>query len=559
MAISEVEIRPGKEIETVTENVLNFGVTSLPCKVTIPIHVIPRKGNTDGQRLQIQPVFDDIMAGVRVLAEILPHEIVCSARPTREELILSLSGNWDKALSGALQFKPLEQSIFIVHPTQLAFEFWEAPKVLIGRYNPALDQATYDPIDWVALGPLRPGGECRERLLVKLEGQVPGSKVDIQAKTENLKLPDGVICTANADIGGILQRDTFIEIAVSASDDAEVREGAQFTGDLLLASSVPGLSFSQARIPLKVFGPKAEMVANWRSRTRSYYAKVRYNWKLIGLFVVLPVAILGLIASVGYMRYKTYMSRFVPPEGWLIVLESPTENKVENTDLKELSEDLKKDVLVVGSGADCDIRLPHKSVEKEHAIIRSGKEGTPTPVYIAPQTLSNVKVNDYILEEEIMLQDRDIVTIGAFQFLYSNSHLKQVVVHFKNGSVKQGVPFTWNIEDDGFVLRVEGRDAEQMPLHVPFRELKGVFFVKDFDREIARKMKLSVIYAKKDHIKVKFRDGETIEGYTMQKYDATSPRFFMTPKVEPGKYENNLCILVERASTKRIKVLGEST
>ena len=156
-----------------------------------------------------------------------------------------------------------------------------------------------------------------------------------------------------------------------------------------------------------------------------------------------------------------------------------------------------------------------------------------------------------------MLSDRDIIDIGAFQFLYSNSHLKQVVVHYKDGDVKYGVPLTWNIEEPGFVLRPSGDASDELQIYIPFKELKAVFFVKDFDKEIARKIKLSVIYAQKDHVLIKCRDGEKIDGYTMKAYDPKAARFFVVPKAKEDEEENNnICILVERRFTKKIKVLG---
>ncbi|MBI4832994.1 MAG: FHA domain-containing protein, partial [Candidatus Lindowbacteria bacterium] len=235
------------------------------------------------------------------------------------------------------------------------------------------------------------------------------------------------------------------------------------------------------------------------------------------------------------------------------------ETSVDNVDLKELSEKLKKANLAIGRDGGCEIPISHDSVEKRHAEIRSGREGTPTPVYIKPVGLSDVKVNNFSIDEEVKLNDRDMIRIGAFEFVYSNSHLKQVVVHYKDGEVKYGVPLTWNIEEDGFLLRPEKEAAGDLQLFIPFKDLKAVFFVKHFDKEIARKMKLSSIYAKRDHIRVDFLDGERFEGYTMQDYNEQSPRFFVAPKVEPGKEENTICALVERQFAKKIEVLGKQT
>ena len=170
--------------------------------------------------------------------------------------------------------------------------------------------------------------------------------------------------------------------------------------------------------------------------------------------------------------------------------------------------------------------------------------------------LSDVKVNKTIIDEEVVLNDRDVIEIGTFQFMYSNSHLKQVVVHYRDGDVKHGVPLTWNIEEKGFVLRPEDESAMEPQAYISFRDLKAVFFVKDFDKEIARKMNFSRIFAEKDHVIVDFQDGEKMEGYTVKGYSPKATRFFMVPKADTGKEENNICVLVERGATRKITVLN---
>jgi len=116
---------------------------------------------------------------------------------------------------------------------------------------------------------------------------------------------------------------------------------------------------------------------------------------------------------------------------------------------------------------------------------------------------------------------------------------------------------TWNIEEEGFLFRPEGRGAADLQVFIPFKDLKAVFFVKDFDKELARKIKRADIYAKKDRIAVTFRDGERIEGFTMRKFDPKAPRFLMVPKEEPDKEENNICVLVERKFTTEVTLVDK--
>ena len=43
----------------------------------------------------------------------------------------------------------------------------------------------------------------------------------------------------------------------------------------------------------------------------------------------------------------------------------------------------------------------------------------------------------------------------------------------------------------------------------------------------------------------------------MKEYDPKAPRFLLVPKEEPGKETSNICILIERKATKKIKVRKE--
>jgi hypothetical protein len=543
--ISEAGIRPLVKLNG--DNRVNLGNACLPAQVKIPLSVYPLRGMPEGKAIAIEVILTDIMAGTRLLTEVRPSKITCGSEPMKIEIELSLKGTWDQDIIGALVFKPLERAIFIVTPSQISFRLNRPPRLLVGRYSPALDH-NYDPIDWLALGPLEPGGVCGEKLALQLEGSVPIEDLDIRALTD-IDLPDGVRCDTEVMLGGLLEQKAYISVTAKAEEDAPLLDNTEFTGNLVLLSPSIPLLFLQESIPLKIFTPKTEITSTLRER--SYWAVMREHWKLIGLAVLVLVAIILLIQLLRYLRRK----RLVLLEGWLVVLEKPTGFEIENIQLKELSEKKQKSTLILGSHPSSDIVLDHESIDKRHARLRSGKAGAPTPVYISGLALSDVKVNKTFIDKEVVLNDRDTVEIGAFQFLYSNSHLKQVVVHYKDGDIMHGVPLTWNIEEKGFVLGPADRSAKEIQAYIPFRDLKAVFFVKDFDKEIARKMKHSRIFAEKDHVIVNFQDGEKIEGYTVKSYDPKSRRFFIVPKPESGEEENNICILVERGATKEVSVL----
>jgi hypothetical protein len=564
--ISEARIYPGPGLQVDENNTINLGSALLPIKLSIPLLIHPLRGNLEGRRIKVEPILTNIGKETQLITDATPSEIECAATPKEVQITLSIDGFWDKTLNGALWFEPIGSSIFIIHPSQLQFMFDEPPKlkVHIGYYKPALGDYSWDPIDWLALGPLEPGGTVKETLALKVDGSLPPKGLDIEV-TPAIELPSGVTCTASANVrlSRFVGQEAHVSVVVEAGEDAHLPKGKMWDGNLVLSCPTASLLFSRNPVPLRVFSEKLEVGGTWRDRIRSYYRELHLgewlgeNWKWLGLVIGALSLFVGLLFGVVYRRWKAYMDKFVPAEGWLIVLEQPDGSKVENIDLRVLSEKLKKSRLSVGSAPSSDIHIPHESVDKRHAEIRSGREGMPTPVYIRGLELSDVKVNNFVEDEEVKLQDRDIIDIGAYQFIYSNSHLKQVVVHYKDGDVRYGIPLTWNIEEEGFLLRPEGKGSAELQIYIPFRDLKSVFFVKDFDKEIARRMKFSSIYAQKDHIIIEFRDGEKIDGYTVRDYDPKASRFFMVPKVEVEKEENNICILVERRFTKKIKVLGK--
>ena len=561
LAISEAEILPGAGLDLTEDGVLALGRAFLPIEIKIPLILRPLKGDTEGKKIRVEPILTDVEARARLDVHVTPAEIIFDKSPKQIDLTLTISGvsDWDETISGSLMFKPVESAIFLVNPAQLEFRFDQLPKVFIGRYSPSLNHE-YDPIGWIALGPLRPGGRCTEKLAIMVEGATSAEEIDFEVNYD-LDLPSGVDFSTEVSMPGLFSDLAHISLVVTADKDASIGEGVQFTGNLTLTSRGKGVRFSQSAIPLKVFSEKAEKYGKPRTRDRDEgnSAKVernwKLNWKLTGLIISTSTLFLFLLATARSSILKSYRSRFVPLSGWLVTLESPGDSDFDNIDLETFSKGDRKSKLLIGSDEACDIYLPHSSVDKSHAQLRSGRMGTPPPVYLRYLGVNNVKVNNLTINKEMTLQDRDIIDIGEYQFLYSNSQMKQVVVHYKDGDVRYGVLLSWNIEESGFLLQPEGRDAEEMGIHIYFKDLKGVFFVKHFDKEIARKIKHSKMFVEKDHLIITFSDGEKIEGYTVGDYDPNSPRFLFVPKEEPGKEQNNVCILVERQFTTKIDII----
>jgi len=561
-SISVAEVLPGPGLSVDENDTILLGSAWLPTKLKIPLQIRRLRGALEGQALAVKPILDGLATTKQLLAEVKPSEIACGPMQTTAEIMLSISGIWDKGISGALLFEPAGDSIVMVHPPQLRFKFDKPPKITIGRYSPELGgkdgNGGISP-DWLSLGSLWPGEAPIEKtLILELDGSDPPPGLKILA-VPDIGLPEGVTCTAEVDLQGLFRLSKgAVTVTVKADETADLPRETQYTGNLKLTSPNFSLVFSQGGlIPLKVFTAR-HTDAPPRGVNRPPPSNP------IDLPVEQIAAAIGAVALLVFLVFllrawliRRYLKKFVPMEGWLVVLEHPENSEAKNTDMGAFSNQQKKDTLVIGSDPASDIHLDHKSVDKRHAEIQSGREGTPVPIYIKYLGVNDVKVNGFLIDREVKLEDRDIIDIGQFQFLYSNSHLKQVVVHYRNGDVRYGVPLTWAIEEEGFMLRPEGEGAEDLQVYVRFEKLKGVFFVKDFDKEIARKIKHSSMFAEKDHVLIEFTDGEKLEGCTIKDYDPKALRFFVVPKAEPGKEETNTCILVERQFFKSIKVLGK--
>jgi len=534
--ISEVQIQADHGLRD--GSLLELGAARLPLKTSIPLTLKPVRGKPAGKKIKIESILTDDPLNSRISLEIRPEEIIIPEKQTTMNLDVTIDGEWQENIRGVLNFTPPEGSLLIIHPAYFLFRAKKPIRLIIGKFNPETGGYDWNKPFSLSLGPFAKPGEVKEEKFgLMLDGLIPPQNLNIRA-IPNIKLPMGVQCQAEINIDELLEKGiTEALVKVISTEDAKL-QNHEWTGELTFRSPNPELVLPEHPIGLQV---------------RSVVIKEKpqfLKWILIPLFSVL---VTGLVAGGKILLDK----RFIPAEGSLQVLEAPQNLKIEYIDLKQISTRSKKRKLILGNDKSADIKIPHKSIEKHHAQIRIGRQVGVTSLRLKSLGTGNIYVNNVPLKEEVRLLDRDIVQVGDFQLLYSNSTLKQVVVHYKDGDVKYGIPLSWNIEEKGVLLQPE-KEAGGAPMFIPFRDLKAVFFVKHFDKEIARKMKFSNIFAKKDYVKVSFKDGERIKGYTIKDYNPQAPRFFLVPETVAGKEENNICILVERRFAKKIVVLKKT-
>jgi hypothetical protein len=124
----------------------------------------------------------------------------------------------------------------------------------------------------------------------------------------------------------------------------------------------------------------------------------------------------------------------------------------------------------------------------------------------------------------------------------------KIVVRYQDGRVMKGITSDFMPNKDIFhILPVDAQPHEK-PLPVPVRELKAVFFVKNFAgdpqyQDVKEFNPNKPVTGKK--IKVVFKDGELLIG-TTQGYQPGRPGFFVIP-IDPGS-NSDRCFVVSSAT-----------
>jgi hypothetical protein len=124
----------------------------------------------------------------------------------------------------------------------------------------------------------------------------------------------------------------------------------------------------------------------------------------------------------------------------------------------------------------------------------------------------------------------------------------KIVVRYKDGRLMKGITGDFMPNKDLFHLVPLDASAGAKPLDVPVRELKAVFFVKDYAGNSAYQEKKEFEPARPvpgRKIKVVFTDSEVILG-TTQGYQADRPGFFIIP-ADPQS-NNDRCFVLSAAT-----------
>jgi len=132
--------------------------------------------------------------------------------------------------------------------------------------------------------------------------------------------------------------------------------------------------------------------------------------------------------------------------------------------------------------------------------------------------------------------------------------MNKVVARFADGKMLKGATRDFVISKETFHLEVQDTPLNSKPVLVQIRELKALFFVKDFAGQPHHKPSQEFDSARPvvgRKIKVIFKDGEVLVG-TTNAYQAGRPAFFMVPADQDSNTQR--CLVIADA-TKEISLL----
>jgi len=136
---------------------------------------------------------------------------------------------------------------------------------------------------------------------------------------------------------------------------------------------------------------------------------------------------------------------------------------------------------------------------------------------------------------------------------HKSTYKKVVVRRLDHGLMKGFVDSTSYLGPNGIRML----DREGRTLTIPLHEIKGVFFVKDFDgnaQRSERKLFQSRPRLAGLWVRVLFKDKEVLEGLLPSNLMELSPEGFLVTPAD--LYSNNLRIFVPRTALSEVTVLG---
>jgi Family of unknown function (DUF6982) len=130
----------------------------------------------------------------------------------------------------------------------------------------------------------------------------------------------------------------------------------------------------------------------------------------------------------------------------------------------------------------------------------------------------------------------------------------KVVVRYADGKVIKGYTQDFFPNKDRFHLQPHEKSPDQNTRLVLLKDLKAIFFVKDFDGDSAYDERRQFGEGDKPQgrkMEILFKDGEKLVGSTLG-YEPSRPGFFIQPV---DGQSNNMRVLVVQAYVDKVRIL----
>jgi hypothetical protein len=515
---------------------LDLGTISGP-KATIPVSLafFPARGDASGQEIQLgfKAIYQENPSW-KTLLEAKPSGITCSKKPWTTSLSIQVDSLQEGTIVGTLELKPLPGHVLFIDPPEIP--------VTVTMRQPEIKVEKRERLKF---GPIFPGAGHSEKKTITLTSNTEIEPDDIRV-TPSIALPDEMSLDAKVQK---LDSTLVLQIDVATREEIKTDHSLRFEGTVTLSGARYPINFSddEIEVTIEVAPPPAQsgLIENIFSRM---------NARVIGVILGIPLAI-----AVGFLVFRYIRSRPASAlEGKLLLInlngQSRTTTKVTAVSLNSLGKSLRRDSVTIGSAKDAGFTLPHKSVDPYHCEIYVKMDKGTKRIFIGPAGKSKLIVNLQQVDGPVPLSDRDLLEIGAYTFRFENPHpFKQLVVKYLDGRILKGTPASWDIDSDGFnILPRDALPGSNEEIYISFADLKAVYFVRDFDGQIGRKLVSPATQIHGLHMLITFHDNEKIEGYTSESYSPESPRFYFFPADQSG---NTISLLVEREHLKDIQVL----
>ncbi len=501
---------------------------------TVSLAFFPARGNPSGQVItaSIDARFRENPSW-RTLMEIRPTAFNCSDKPWTKVFSINVDSMEEGTIVGTVKLEPLPGHVLFIDPAEI-------PVTLTIR-QPHVQVMQRGSLEF---GPIDPKRKFQETQSITLVPNEAAADNVIRAESD-VALPDGM--TMEIEVQG---EGESRDLVVTVSTDERFRASRSMTidGSIRLSGvkGVDAFSSNLVDVRIRVAPPQGK---------RGFIPGLFSRFKgLLWPTVIALVALSAGAAGYWWLNLRPHSEL----EGKLILLHFKSKthdsSRIVKVNLNSVGRMLRRDCITLGSSREAGVTLPHKSVAPHHCQFFAKMETGKKRIFVAPVGKSAVIVNLQKITSAVALGDRDLIEIGAYTFRFENPHpFKQIVVKYLDGRILKGTPSTWDIESDGFgLLPRDALPGSSEEIFVPFADLKAVYFVRDFDGQLGKKIVSPASQIRGVHMRLTFHDGEQMEGYSSESYNPSCSRFYFFPADQTG---NTISMVVERTNLKNIELL----